>query len=186
MSIFVIDNNIFSRTLRNMAMDSGVFDNIYKPLEAGLKNGTMISVDEVYLELHTLWGAENAKDKRVKEGEWLKKYKSAFKSLTDAEGKILADIFKNKKFREGIKEKSLRAGSYEADAILVAKAKCVNGIVVTAESTAKPNSEKIPNICVAQGVPFIGIQDFYKVLNNISQGKSELEGVILRRSLDAK
>ena len=42
---------------------------------------------------------------------------------------IHGEIYKNKKFREGIKEKSLRNGTPEADAMVVAKAKVVNGIV---------------------------------------------------------
>jgi len=63
--------------------------------------------------------------------------------LTSEEGYIVAEIFKNRKFREGIKEKSLRSGSPEADALLVAKAKAkakakaVGGVIVTAESDQK-------------------------------------------------
>ena len=187
MNIFVVDTNVFSRSLKNISLD--VFTEIYEPWSTGMENGTIISVDEVYRELDRHWGAENAvdpktkKDKRSKEGKWIKKHKSAFQPMTDDEGKIVADIFKSKKFREGVKEKSLRAGTPEADAILVAKAKCVGGIIVTDESNSKPNAEKIPNICVVYEVPYITKDDFYRVLRNISAGKPELENVTVLRSL---
>jgi hypothetical protein len=189
MSIFVVDNNVFSHSLKNLSLD--VFSDIYEPWSAGMQGGTIISVDEVYRELKT-FGAEDPpnsrtkKDERSKEGKWLKIHKNAFLPLTNEEGKIVADIFTNKKFREGVKEKSLRTGSPEADAILVAKAKCVDGIIVTAESNAKPNSEKIPNICVAFEVPYITKDDFYRVLRNLSNGKPELENVTILRSLQTE
>lgn len=187
MSIFVVDNNIYSLSLRNISLD--VFTDIYEPWSLGMENGTIISVDEVYRELNNRWGAEDPvdpvtkKDKRSKEGKWLKKHKNAFLPMTNEEGKIVAEIFKNKKFREGVKEKSLRAGTPEADAILVAKAKCVGGIIVTDENNDKPNAEKIPNICVAYDVPYITKDDFHRVLKNISSGKPELENVTVHRSL---
>lgn len=188
MSLFVVDNNVFSHSLRNLSLD--VFlDDIYEPWSHGMRNGTIISVDEVYRELDRHWGAEKTidpatkKDKRTKEGIWLNTHKSAFLPMTDAEGQIVAAIFKNKKFREGVKEKSLREGSPEADAILVAKAKCVDGIIVTTEKNTKPNSEKIPNICVAFDVPYITRDDFYMMLRNLSQGKPELMKVNIMRHL---
>jgi len=186
-NIYVVDTNIFSRALKDLSFD--VFNDIYLSWSKGMKNGTIISVDEVYHELDRLWGAEvtekkdKKKDRRTKEGMWLKQHKNAFQSMTDEEGKIVAEIFKNKKFREGVKEKSLRVGTPEADAILVAKAKYVDGIIVTDESDNKPNADKIPNICVAFEVPFISRNDFYRVLRNISNDKPELENVIIKRSL---
>ena len=99
------------------------------------------------------------------------------------QGYILQEIFKNKKFREGIKEKSLREGSPEADAFLVAKAKYIKGIVVTAESDEKPNSEKIPNIAAALDVPYMKIDDFYKMLRNVHNDRKENLGVNIYRQL---
>lgn len=136
-----------------------------------------------------LWGADDAvdsktkRDKRAKEGKWLKAHKEAFQPMTDKEGKIVASIFASKKFREGVKERSLREGTPEADAILVAKAKCVGGIIVTDESNNKPNADKVPNICVAYDVPYITKGDFYRVLRNLSAGKPELEDVNVLREL---
>ena len=174
--IYVIDTNIFSRTFKNLSFD--VFDDIWIPWSTYMKNGRIISVDEVLCELINKWG-----DKTSKEGQWLAEHKDSFLKPSDEEGAIVAEIFKNKKFREGVKEKSLREGSPEADALLVAKAKITGGIVVTAESDNKPNSEKIPNIACAFEVPYMKIDDFYKMLKNISSGKAENTGVLFYRQL---
>lgn len=167
--IFVVDTNIFSRSLKNLSFE--VFYDIWEPWAELMDNGEIISVDEVYSELENYWGNKD------KEMDWIKKHKKSYQKITNREGYIVADIYKNNKFREGVKESSLRAGSPEADAFLVAKAKSVEGIVVTAESDQKPNSEKIPNICSAFGVPYMGIDYFYKMLKNLYHGKKQLQDV---------
>lgn len=167
--IYVVDNNIFSRSFRNLSLD--VFDDIWTPWSSMITSGIIISVDEVLCELNQRWDAES------KEGKWLKKHKDCFQKTTNAEGFVVADIFKNKKFREGIKEASLRNGSPEADALLVAKARVAGGTIVTAESDQKPNSEKIPNMAVAFGVPYMKIDDFYRMLRNVHFGRPEHQQV---------
>lgn len=175
--IYVVDNNVFSRSFKNLSMD--VFDDIWEPWSLYMRTQKIISVDEVYRELG-IWVTSKGKDKIC---QWLKAHKDCFQKPSNEEGYILQEIFKNKKFREGIKEKSLREGSPEADAFLVAKAKFINGIVVTAESDEKPNSEKIPNIAVALGVPYMKIDDFYKMLRNVHNGRNECLGVSIYRQL---
>lgn len=49
MIIYVVDNNIFSRTFKNLSME--VFDDIWKPWSLYMKSGRIVSVDEVYREL---------------------------------------------------------------------------------------------------------------------------------------
>lgn len=166
--IYVVDNNIFSAIFRNFS--PSVFPDIWVPLSQCMKEGKIISVDEVYCEMEGLWGS------KVESGIWLKEHKKYFLKPTNDEGYYICEIFKNKKFREGIKEKSLRNGTPEADAMIVAKAKVVNGIVVTAEGE-KVNSEKIPNIASTFGVPYMNRDNFYKLLRNIHNGKKEYEGV---------
>lgn len=167
MITYVIDNNIFSRSFKNLSMD--VFDDIWTPWSEYMVSGRIVSVDEVYRELSIFL----TKDDRNKISDWLKAHKNSFLKPTNQEGFILQTIFANKKFREGVKEKSLRQGSPEADAFLVAKAKDVNGIIVTAESDDKPNSEKVPNIAVSLGVPYMRIDDFYRMLRNVHNGRDE-------------
>lgn len=165
----MVDTNVFSRTFRNVHLD--VFEDIWNPWGELMDEGQIISVDEVYRELESYFGD------KVPEMKWLKNHKSSFLKPTNEEGYIVAGIFQNKKFREGIKERSLRSGSPEADAFLVAKAKAIDGVIVTAESDQKPHSEKIPNICVAYGVPYMGIKEFYKMLKNVYQGKNPLSNI---------
>lgn len=169
MIVYVVDNNIFSRSFNNVSID--VFDDIWEPWGELMDSGKIISVEEVLCELDERWGDNS------EEGKWLANHKNSFLKTTNEEGFIVAEIFRNKKFREGIKEASLRNGTPEADALLVAKAKAVRGIIVTAESDQKPNSEKIPNIATAMGVPYIKINDFYKVLRNKYNGRDEHTGV---------
>ena len=174
--ILVVDNNIFSRSFKNLNFN--VFDEmIYTPWSNMIFDGTIVSVDEVYRELQKRWNEQSS------EGKWLHRHKCCFQNTTNKEGCIIGEIFKNKKFQEGVKEKSIREGTPEADAFVVAKAKVLNGIVVTAESDGKPNSEKIPNIAVSQGVPYMKIDDFYLLLKNISLGKPMESGVYIYKEL---
>lgn len=187
MSIYVVDTNVYSQAL-NQFMPFDVFDHIWEPWSKGMKEGYILSVDEAYNELAIFWDPEKNKDKnkrdtRTEQGKWLKSHKDCFLGMSEAECHILADIFKSKKFQEGIKEDSLRLGTPEADAILVAKAKHIGGIVVTNESNSKPNSEKIPNICVALGVPYTTRTEFYRILKNLHTNRPEHENVTIFHAL---
>jgi hypothetical protein len=182
--IFVVDNNIFSLIFKNLYFD--IFTDVYEPWSKGMKDGYIISVDEVYRELEQFYFMPkmNNSDEIIKVN-WLKEHKQAFQNMTFDESNILKKIYLNNKFCEDVKEKNILEGKPHADAILVAKAKCVKGIIVTNESSSKPNSGKIPNICVSQDVPYINLHDFYKVLKiNLYNNKPALEGIILRRTLD--
>lgn len=61
------------------------------------------------------------------------------------------EIFKKRHFQDNIEKIKLLKGGPVADPFLVAKAKALNGIVVTQEEF-KPNSVKLPNICEFMGV----------------------------------
>lgn len=177
--IYILDNNIISMTLKNVPIK--IFkDEIYLPLKQMIEDGRVISVDEVYEELSVLFSP--------KEEFWklIKPFKSYFEYLTNDECKILMEIYTNAKFREGVKEVSLRKGSPEADAMIVAKAKNLGAIVVTEESNEKENADKLPNMCVAYGVKYIKRVDFYQVLKNVRLGKDELEDVTIWTTLNIK
>jgi hypothetical protein len=187
MSIYVVDTNVYSHAL-NQFIPFDVFNYIWEPWSTGMKEGYILSVDEAYNELSIFWDPEKCKDKykrdtRTEQGKWLKLHKDCFLPMSEAECHSLAHIFISKKFQEGIKEDSLRLGTPEADAILVAKAKHIGGIVVTNESNSKPNSEKIPNICVALDVPYTTRPQFYRILKNLYTGQPEHENVIIYHTL---
>lgn len=173
--IFIVDNNVFSRAFNTMAFD--VFEDIWLPWSDLMEKGTIVSVDEVYCELLVRWSEKS------EEGKWLKNHKDSFHKPSNDEGYIVSDIFKNRKFRESIKESSLRNGSPEADAFIIAKAKVENGIVVTSESDKKPNSEKIPNIAIAFDVPYMNMDEFFRMLKNIYNGREVFDGVCICQKL---
>lgn len=177
---YILDNNIFSQTLKNLKPISVFEDYIYKPLDLLMEKGAVISVDEVFEELSKVFSNKEA------DWDWIKARKDIFKYLTNEECKILMEIYKNKKFREGVKERSIRLGSPEADAMIVAKAISLGAIVVTNEANDKPNAEKLPNMCVAYNIKYIKGEEFYRILKNISSGKDELEGVTVWTTLDIK
>ena len=175
--ILVLDNNIFSQSFNNLSLS--IFDDIYNPWSKLITEGVIVSVDEVYRELREKWSDDSS------EGKWLKQHKICFQNTTNEEGYIIADIYKSKKFQEGVKEKNIREGNPEADAFLVAKAKALGGIVVTAESDKKPNSEKVPNIATSQNVPYMKKDDFYKILKNVGRGDPIEQGVVVYKSLQS-
>jgi len=175
MMLYVLDNNIFSRSLNNLSVN--VFPEIWVPWNAMVETGRIISVDEVYCELEQRYGDNDV------QGQWLKGIRAIFQKPCNAEGKIIAEIYQNSKYREGVKEKSIRSGSPEADAMLVAKAKIMGGIVVTTESDAKPNSEKIPNICTTYNVPYMTQDGFYRVLKNVHSCQTETTDVTIQYEL---
>lgn len=168
--IYVLDTNIFSHSFKNL--NFSVFEDMWEIWENWMRDGKIISVDEVYCELLRYYSKE------CPEFKWISKNKDAFLKPNNLEGQVLAQIFGFPKFREGIKEKSLREGTPEADAFLVAKAKIVGGILVTNEKY-KDNSEKIPNICKAFNVPYIHKDTFYRIIRNTCAGKNEYDDVLI-------
>lgn len=175
--IFVLDTNVFSDTLKNIPFDPFA-EMVYDPLVELINDGIVISVDEVYRELEGYFGS------RADKFNWIKDIKKCFQYLDDQDCAYLMEILKKKKYQEGIKEKSIRIGSPEADAMIVAKALAVGGIVVTNESNKKANSDKIPNMCIEFNVPYIKKDDFYKVLKNKRDSQDLLKDVVVYSCLE--
>jgi hypothetical protein len=179
---FIIDNNIFSSSLRKYDIDQ--YPCIYQPWSESMEKRIIISVHEVYKELEQRFHRDGSHN-NSKEWAWISKHRQAFEIISSEESIILLNLFNNNnKFCEGIKERNFILGNPEADAILVAKAKSLNGIIVTNESNKKPNSEKIPNICVSLGVPYINIDDFFRVLDNISNFRDPLLNIDVKFKLE--
>jgi len=167
--IYVLDTNVFSSSL--IYLDLSVFVDIYSPWSSLIAEGRIISCQEVFRELGNYFKKED--ENRF----WLNSNKACFQELTNEEGEILRDIYSNRKFQEGVKEKNILKGNPEADAMLVAKAKACGGVVVTCEKNSSPNSAKIPTIAVAFGVKFMPLPEFYRMLKNLYSGSDELLNV---------
>ena len=124
-----------------------------------LVSGEVVSVKEAYRELE----AQFSKDGKIL--TWLKQYKHSFTSATNEEANIVSQIYAYRNFQNGVAEKNILRGMPVADAFLVAKAKTINGIIVTREEF-KPNAAKIPNICEKFKVKYIGEEEFQLILRN--------------------
>ena len=136
-----------------------LFERIWMSLSSAIQQGSVISVDECYNELEKQLSSENESLK------WLSENKTMFKAPSNAESLIMREIFKSKKFRESIHTKNIRDNRPSADAYLVAKAKCIGGVIVTAEEY-KPNSAQLPNLCEAFGVQVVSYDDFMEYIQS--------------------
>lgn len=170
--IYILDTNIFIKSFKNFSRD--VFEDIWEPLMALMQQGKVLTSDTVYDELVSFFGEDDVHMK------WLHPYKFIFRNMSNSEAIVLSQIFQNSIFRQGVKEKSIRLGRQESDAIIVAKAKVLGGVIVTNESDDKPNSEKVPMICRSFEVPYMHGDEFYRVLRNLYYKREELDKVIIK------
>lgn len=121
----------------------------YKSVECG----QVISVREVKNEID---GHHN-KERRI--NQWAKKNAVLFTIPTYEEMKFVQEIFKVEHFQLIISRKNLLRGKPVADPFVIAKAKIIDGTVVTNEAN-KPNGAKIPNICERFNVKCINLEQF--------------------------
>ncbi|WP_094545731.1 DUF4411 family protein [Petroclostridium xylanilyticum] len=77
-------------------------------------------------------------------------------------GMDVQDIFKVEHFQVIISGKNLLSGKPVADPFVIAKAKIIDGTVITNEAN-KPNGAKIPNICERFNVKCINLEQFMEV-----------------------
>lgn len=157
--IYVVDTCIFRQIFYNIYRS--VIPEIWDSLENMLTTGEIVSVKETYKELELQF----SKESNIL--AWLKKYKRSFTNPTNDEALIVSEIYSYRNFQNGVPEKSIRDGRPVADAFLVAKAKVLNGTVVTREKYS-PNSAKIPNLCNRVCVKFIGEEEFQLILKKKS------------------
>lgn len=82
---------------------------------------------------------------------------------SNAESRVLRELFKKPKMRESIHTKNILNNRPSADSYIAAKANAIGAIVVTAEEY-KPNSAQLPNICEKLGVECISYDDFMEIV----------------------
>jgi hypothetical protein len=127
-----------------------VFTSMWDAYDALIKKGNVISVREVAKEIAEGDGLLT---------EWAKNHKKVFQEPSAEEALFLVEIFKVKHFQQVLEQKKrLRGGSF-ADPFVIAKAKILNGTVVTEEKW-KPNAAKIPSICKHFKVDCISLEGF--------------------------
>jgi hypothetical protein len=93
--------------------------------------------------------------------QWTRNNLNFFEEPTEEEQLWVRKIFETQHFRYLISKQTLLAGRPCADPFIIAKAKVINGSVVTLEKI-KPNAAKIPNICKTLNIECIDLETFMK------------------------
>ena len=91
--------------------------------------------------------------------DWIKHHGDIFLPPSLAEMRFVSEIFSVPHFQALVSERSRLADRPCADPFIIAKAKFIDGCVVT-EEKRKPNAAKIPNVCEHFGVDFTNLQGF--------------------------
>jgi len=126
------------------------FPSLWEKFDELVNLETIISVKEVFNEIESYVDSDQLK-------EWAKKNQTIFLSPTSNEGLFISIIYQNKHFQQGLEQKKLLKGGPFADPFLIAKAKEINGTLVT-EEKYKPNGTKIPNISEYFNVSCINLE----------------------------
>ena len=141
-SAFIVLKNFYPAT----------FATLWNQIDALVANGTIISVREVFNELHNYNDADFIQD-------WAKQHKTVFDKPSNAELLVVQQILAIPHFQLLISNKAILKGTPVADPFVVAAAKIKGATVVTQEGL-KPNAAKIPNVCEEFEVPCIDLQTF--------------------------
>lgn len=146
---YVFDNNSF-RVLGNYYPKQ--FPTFWEKFNQAVIVGDIISVREVFRELEVYARHPHLSD-------WVKDHKGIFLLPGPGETQFVQEIFSVRHFRMLVSEKDRLAGNLCADPFVIAKAKVIDGCVVT-EERQRPNAAKIPNVCEHFGIDCINLQGF--------------------------
>ncbi len=91
--------------------------------------------------------------------KWVKHHKGFFHEPSQGEMIFVGKIFAVPHFQSLIKKQERLKGNPVADPFVIAKAKMLNGCVVTTEKL-KPNAAKIPNVCRHFKIKCISLEKF--------------------------
>jgi len=128
------------------------FPSLWERIDAGAASGEVVSVREVFNELHNYNDADFIQ-------EWAKQHRAIFASPTNDELLIVQRILAIPHFQSLIGTKAILKGTPVADPFVVAAAKSKGATVVTQEGL-KPNAAKVPNVCHHFGVPCLNLEAF--------------------------
>lgn len=145
---YVIDSCALINAAHQYNMSKAAFAPIWGKFDTMIKNGEILSSEEIIDEL---------KDEDL--SNWAKSHKDAFYPLTKEIQEKTTDILKE--YPTLIQIKS--SGNSNGDPFLIATAVLFNGCVVTDEKlgdTKNGNNYKIPNVCAAMKIPYIGLREF--------------------------
>ena len=147
--VYVFDTNSF-RVLGNYYPEQ--FPTFWEEFNRAVTVGKIASVREVRRELE-------AQVHHTHLSDWVKDHGHIFLSPRPSETQFVGKIFSVPHFQTLVSRQSQLAGHPCADPFVIAKAKFVDGCVVT-EERLKPNAAKIPNVCEHFGIDCTNLQRF--------------------------
>ena len=145
--IHVIDTNSLG-VLKNYY--PATFESLWAEIDGMVAAGELISAEEVREEAMRRTDSRHLLD-------WIQRNDSIFSPPTEDEMAVVAEIFGVPHFRQLVGMDELLRGGFVADPWLIARAKVLEGCVVT-EERLKPNAAKIPNVCEHFGVRYCNVE----------------------------
>lgn len=148
--IYVFDTSAFI-VLKNFYPST--FPTLWERLDTMVERGAIVSVREVFNELHTYNDADFIQD-------WAKQNKALFAKPGNDELLIVQQILAIPHFQTLVGNKAILKGTPVADPFVVAAAKIKKPATVVTQETLKPNAAKIPNVCQHFRVPCVDLESF--------------------------
>jgi hypothetical protein len=148
--IYVFDTSSLSNVLKHYYRDS--FPSFWEKFDEATLACRVISVRESKLELEEKF-CEKVIEQLVKHNS------DFFANPRNEELAFITEIYSIPHFRQNLERKKLLKGGPFADPFIIAKAKILNGTVVT-EEELRDNGAKIPNICEHFGIECVSLEGF--------------------------
>lgn len=146
--IYVFDSNtlinLFQHYYRNR------FPSLWSKFDQGIESCGIISVREV-------WNEVGQREDRL--SQWAREHRDFFKPSSPEELAFVRDIFAVSHFQVLVGNQQRLEGKPVADPFVIAKAKLVEGCVVTEEAN-RPNAAKIPNVCQHFDIECLNLEGF--------------------------
>lgn len=158
MTIYVVDTCVMRELLFHFRRGIPVFDRMWEKIDEMILVGTITFVKESYNELLRQCTTEENIN-------WVKSKRDFFMPPSNAECKIVSEIYEHRNFQNNVSRKNILNGQPVADAFLIARAKAIGDeAIVVSREILKPMAAKIPNICEAFNVKYMDDQEFQKML----------------------
>ena len=139
--IYVFDTSSFQQLF--VCYSHHRFPSVWKKFDNIVSSRRVTSIEQVFNEIES-------RDKKNGELEWAQKHKELFPSLSHNDSLFLNQIYSVPEYRHVVPTDQ-RDANTAADAFLIARAKAVDGMVITQERQ-RNNRVTIPAICRYFGI----------------------------------
>lgn len=134
---YVFDTNAFIHLFMHFYLSR--FPTLWRKFDDLVGKGRITSVREVAKEIESYHGENRLT-------QWAKVHREVFTQPTEEEMQFVGEIFGVTRFQALVSNERRLSGGPVADPFVVAKARTIQGCVVTQEQN-RPNGAKIPNAC---------------------------------------